>query len=60
MNYLETTYSTHDGLKLYLQAWIPEQPKASLLLVHGLGEHSSRYVHFADRLVKEGIAVFTF
>ena len=60
MNYLETTYSTHDGLKLYLQAWIPEQPKASLLLVHGLGEHSSRYVHFADRLIKEGIAVFTF
>ncbi|SIS71133.1 alpha/beta hydrolase [Belliella pelovolcani] len=60
MNYLETNYSTHDGLKLYLQAWIPEQPKASLLLVHGLGEHSSRYVHFADRLIKEGIAVFTF
>ncbi|SNS18909.1 acylglycerol lipase [Belliella buryatensis] len=60
MNYLETTYTTHDGIKLYLQAWMPEQPKASLLLVHGLGEHSSRYAHFADRLVKEGIAVFTF
>lgn len=60
MNYLETTYSTHDGVNLYLQAWMPENPKASILLVHGLGEHSRRYAHFADRLVKESIAVFTF
>jgi alpha-beta hydrolase superfamily lysophospholipase len=60
MNYLETTYSTHDGVNLYLQAWMPENPKASILLVHGLGEHSSRYAHFADRLVKEGVVVFTF
>lgn len=60
MNHLETTYLTHDGLKLFLQAWIPETPKASLFLVHGLGEHSGRYAPLVDRLIKEGIAVFTF
>ncbi|WP_130277007.1 alpha/beta hydrolase [Cecembia calidifontis] len=60
MKHFETKYTTHDNLVLYLQAWIPDQPKASMLLVHGLGEHSSRYAHFADKLVGEGIAVFTF
>ncbi|MGY6522726.1 MAG: alpha/beta hydrolase [Mongoliitalea sp.] len=61
MKHLETSYTTHDGLKLYLQAWMPDaDAKASLLLVHGLGEHSSRYVHVAEKLVEEGVSVFTF
>lgn len=60
MNHFESSYTTHDGKKLYLQAWMPENPKASLLLVHGLGEHSGRYAAFASKLAKAGIAVFTF
>jgi alpha-beta hydrolase superfamily lysophospholipase len=60
MKHLETTYSSHDGIQLYLQAWMPEQPKAAILLVHGLGEHSGRYVHFAEKLVAQDISVFTF
>lgn len=60
MKHLETSYTTHDGLKLYLQAWMPDSPKASLLLVHGLGEHSGRYAPLVERLVDSGIAVFTF
>jgi len=60
MNHLETSYTTHDGLKLYLQAWMPEEPKASLLLVHGLGEHSGRYNHLVKTLNQLGVAVFTF
>ena len=60
MNHLETTYKTHDGKELYLQAWTPESPKAALLLVHGLGEHSSRYVHLAEKFVEAGISVFSF
>ncbi|AFL84892.1 lysophospholipase [Belliella baltica DSM 15883] len=60
MKHFETAYTTHDNIELYLQAWMPEEPKAAVLLVHGLGEHSSRYLHFAERLVREGIAVFTF
>ena len=60
MKHLETSYTTHDGLKLYLQAWMPELPKAAVLIVHGLGEHSSRYAHLAKKLVDKDIAVFTF
>lgn len=60
MKHFETAYTTHDNKELYLQAWMPEVPKAALLLVHGLGEHSSRYQYFAERLVRDGIAVFTF
>jgi alpha-beta hydrolase superfamily lysophospholipase len=39
---------------------MPDSPKASLLLVHGLGEHSGRYAPLVERLVESGIAVFTF
>lgn len=60
MNHFETSYTTHDGLNLYLQAWIPESPKAGLLLVHGLGEHSGRYEGFVKQMTSLGIAVFTF
>lgn len=60
MKHFETTYTAPDKVSLYLQAWLPEVPRASMLLVHGLAEHSSRYLHFADKLVKAGIAVFTF
>ncbi|WP_373493958.1 lysophospholipase [Aquiflexum sp.] len=60
MKHLETSYTTHDGIKLYLQAWMPEKSEASILIVHGLGEHSSRYAHFAKKLVNRNIAVFTF
>ncbi|MCL6259059.1 lysophospholipase [Aquiflexum sp. TKW24L] len=60
MNHLETSYTTHDGIKLYLQAWMPEHSKAAVLIVHGLGEHSSRYAHLAKKLVEIDISVFTF
>ncbi|MBC6367527.1 alpha/beta hydrolase [Algoriphagus sp. AK58] len=60
MKHLETSYLTHDGLKLFLQAWLPDAPKAGLLLIHGMGEHSGRYAPLVEKLVAEGIAVFTF
>ena len=60
MKHLETSYTSHDGLKLFLQAWMPEDAKAAVLIVHGLGEHSSRYAHLAKKLVEKGIAVFSF
>lgn len=60
MPHFETSYTTHDGKKLYLQAWLPENPKASMLLVHGLGEHSGRYMAMVSKLNELGVAVFTF
>ncbi len=61
MPHVETFHETTDGKKLYLQAWEPEsERKAAMLLVHGLGEHSSRYAHLAEYLNTKGIAVYTF
>lgn len=61
MPHVETFHETADGKKLYLQAWEPEsERKAAMLLVHGLGEHSSRYAHLAEYLNAKGIAVYTF
>jgi len=60
MKHLESKYETHDGLSLYLQAWLPVHPIAAVFLVHGLGEHSSRYGQVAYSLTERDIAVFTF
>ncbi len=44
--------------RLYRQAWLPEgDARAAVLLVHGLGEHSSRYGHVAASLTQRGFAL---
>lgn len=35
-------------------------PRAVVCLVHGLGEHSSRYAHVAEVFTKEGFVLFAF
>jgi alpha-beta hydrolase superfamily lysophospholipase len=42
---------------LYYRHWRVEAPRAVLLLAHGAGEHSGRYLHLADFLGAHGIAV---
>lgn len=42
------TYTASDGQKLFTKIWgKPENAKACILLVHGLGEHIERYEHLA-------------
>jgi acylglycerol lipase len=44
---------------LYYQGWLPEgEPKAVLLIVHGLAEHSGRYMNLVNRFVPLGYAVY--
>ncbi|MBN2282043.1 MAG: lysophospholipase [Candidatus Marinimicrobia bacterium] len=46
--------------KIYTQSWSPEEPPRALLFVlHGVAEHSGRYLHVAEKLVSQGIAVYT-
>lgn len=57
-NFVETSY---DGLELFMQFWAPEgQAKGVICMVHGIGEHSSRYVHVAEKLVAHKYAMLTF
>jgi alpha-beta hydrolase superfamily lysophospholipase len=49
------------GLELYHQWWWPlRRARASIVVVHGLKDHSARYGAFAERLVAARFAVHAF
>ena len=53
------TITARDGATLFLREWTPAGvSRAALLLCHGLGEHSGRYAHVAERLAGIGITVW--
>lgn len=54
----EGFYTASDGQGLYYQSWRPDKPKAVLLVVHGFGEHSGRYVNLVNHLVPQGYALY--
>jgi alpha-beta hydrolase superfamily lysophospholipase len=49
-----------DGLRLFWQSDLPQNPKARVALVHGYAEHIGRYQPVIDALVADRIAVFGF
>ena len=60
MKHTEFNYTASDGMASYMQIWQPDEDsatKAVICLIHGLGEHSSRYAHFARFMTAKGIAV---
>lgn len=62
MKHQELFRKTLDGLDLFIQVWEPQvvSTRAVVLLVHGLGEHTSRYAHVAEALGREGFVLFGF
>jgi len=46
-----------DGLPLFVRDWPLEQAHGAVLLVHGLGEHSGRYLRLAAWFNQRGYAV---
>jgi acylglycerol lipase len=58
MRHTEGHLTSGDGLTLYHQAWLPDaEPRAVVMLLHGLGEHSGRYAHVAGAFTDAGYAV---
>jgi len=54
----EYLWKAKDRTTIYGQCWQPDtEPVAIINLIHGLGEHSSRYEHWATRFTEEGYAV---
>lgn len=51
------TFLTRDGLKLVRRRWLVSSPVGTVVLVHGISEHSARYAHVADRLNTWGWSV---
>ena len=59
MKYKEGKFKGYKGLNLYYQCWLPDKsPKAVLLVVHGLAEHSGRYKNLVNYFVPKGYAVY--
>lgn len=57
MDAILSYFKASDGLRLFYQHWVPDSPKAVLVLSHGLGDHSGRYGPFTRYFVERGFAV---
>ncbi len=59
MKHREGFFEGVRNASIYFQGWLPEgEPKAILLIAHGLAEHSGRYMNIVDRFVPLGYAVY--
>jgi alpha-beta hydrolase superfamily lysophospholipase len=54
-------FKAESGRHLFFRRWIPEGPsKGTIVIAHGLGEHSGRYVHVGDFFARAGFTAFAF
>jgi alpha-beta hydrolase superfamily lysophospholipase len=61
MVYKQDYFKGINDKKIYYQCWLPEEtPKAIILLVHGLVEHSGRYMNMVNFFVPKSYAVYGF
>jgi alpha-beta hydrolase superfamily lysophospholipase len=61
MSHYEFYRKSFDELNLFFQGWLPdEDAKGVICLIHGLGEHSGRYEHWAALLNSVGYALITY
>ncbi len=59
MKHGESSLSRPGPVNLFYQWWLPEaEPKATLALVHGFGEHSGRYGNLLAKLLERGFALY--
>ncbi|MBU1048701.1 lysophospholipase [Candidatus Bipolaricaulota bacterium] len=58
MRHQEGSFQSADGTRIYHQTWLPDgNPKAVVILSHGLAEHSSRYTNVAEHLISHDYSV---
>jgi acylglycerol lipase len=61
VNHIEGAFKSARDDDIYYQAWLPEgNVRAVLIVVHGIGEHSGRYMNVVNHLVPLGYAVYGF
>lgn len=59
MQHNTSVFKSSDGLNIHTESWLPDSdPRAVVLISHGVGEHIGRYNHVAARLVADGNAVY--
>ncbi|WP_446221872.1 alpha/beta fold hydrolase [Nocardia sp. IBHARD005] len=54
------TFPSSDGTVIHVRSWLPTEtePRGVVQIAHGMGEHSDRYGHLAERLSGLGFAVY--
>ncbi|MFD3429727.1 alpha/beta fold hydrolase [Nocardia fluminea] len=54
------TFPSSDGTTIHVRSWLPteKEPRGVVQIAHGMGEHSDRYGHLAERLAGLGFAVY--
>lgn len=52
--------TSFDGTPLFFKGETPLEPKAAVLIVHGLCEHQGRYNYLSEQLLAKGYAVYRF
>ncbi|WP_373231758.1 lysophospholipase [Cohnella sp.] len=63
MTYMEFEWRYIDGTRMFGCEWKPAGEryiKATIVIVHGMGEHTGLYAHVAETLTADGYAVFAF
>ena len=56
----EGTFTGHGNLPLFYQVWRPPQPRAVLVNLHGLGDHSGLYPSLAAHFPPQEIALYAY
>jgi lysophospholipase len=51
-------FQSRHNHRLYFRSWRSPAERATLILVHGIGEHSGRYARLARELSASGVSVF--
>ena len=61
MKHSEGTFQGDASLDLYYQSWQPVgESIAALVIIHGVAEHSDRYLNLVDNLVPGNITIYTY
>jgi len=61
MRHSDGRFAGLGGVDLYRQEWLPDvRPRAAVVLVHGVGEHSGRYGRLVGPLTEAGYAVYAY
>ena len=58
----DSKWEGNNGISFYIRGWEPnnKRPKAVLALIHGLGEHTGRYLHVGKIMTDAGYALVGF
>ncbi len=53
-------FLSENNTSLFCQSWLPQRTKSVVILVHGFGDHSSRYSQTAEELNRNDFSVWAY